>query len=93
MLEKTVEEYLVKKVKEIGGIAYKFTSPGNAGVPDRIVILPGGRIHFIETKRPKGGVTKKRQKMQHDRIKIRGANVRQVYTKEEVDAFIKEVST
>lgn len=93
MLEKTVEEYLVKRVKEIGGIAYKFTSPGNAGVPDRIVILPGGRIHFIELKRPKGSVTAKRQKMQQDRIKSRGADVRQVHTKEEVDAFIKEVST
>lgn len=92
MLEKTVEEYLVREVKKIGGIAYKFTSPGNAGVPDRIVILPGGQIHFIEMKRPKGSVTKARQKMQQDRIKSKGANVRSAYTKEQVDAFIKEVS-
>lgn len=48
--EKQIEQYLVKRVKELGGKAYKFVSPGNAGVPDRLVCLPGGRIIFIELK-------------------------------------------
>ena len=92
MLEKTVEEYLVKEVRKIGGIAYKFTSPGNSGVPDRIVLLPGGTVHFIEMKRPTGGKTEARQRKQ-ERIQVRGGNVRTINTKEQVDVFIKEVST
>ena len=40
--EKDVEQYLCKRVKEMGGKAYKFVSPGNAGVPDRLVVVPTG---------------------------------------------------
>lgn len=50
--EKQIEQYLVKRVKASGGKAYKFVSPGNAGVPDRLVCLPGGRIIFVELKAP-----------------------------------------
>ena len=50
MTEKWVEELLVRRVKEFGGVAYKFVSPGNAGVPDRLIILPGGEIFFVELK-------------------------------------------
>ncbi len=48
--EKQIERYLVKKVKEKKGLCLKWTSPGNAGVPDRIVISPYGEIHFVELK-------------------------------------------
>ena len=44
MLEKELEKKFTEAVKKCGGIAFKFVSPGNAGVPDRLVILPGGRI-------------------------------------------------
>ena len=50
MREKTIESKLVKAVKEKGGIAPKFVSPGLDGVPDRLVLLPGGKIAFIELK-------------------------------------------
>ncbi|MCU7380834.1 VRR-NUC domain-containing protein [Clostridiales Family XIII bacterium ASD5510] len=50
--EKNIEDYLRLRVKQMGGRAYKFVSPGNAGVPDRLVALPGGRIAFIELKAP-----------------------------------------
>ena len=50
MLEKDIEEYLRLQVKSIGGKAYKFVSPGNAGVPDRLVCLPGGEVTFVELK-------------------------------------------
>lgn len=50
MREKTVESKLVKAVKAMGGLAPKFTSPGLDGVPDRLVLLPGGKIAFIELK-------------------------------------------
>ena len=52
MLERDVERHLVNGVKAQGGKAYKWVSPGTPGVPDRIAILPGGRIIFIEVKRP-----------------------------------------
>lgn len=52
MREKIIEEKLTKTVKQNGGVCWKFTSPGTAGVPDRIVLMPGGRIAFVEVKAP-----------------------------------------
>lgn len=52
MTEKQIEQKLVAAVKSMGGIAPKFISPGFNGVPDRIVLLPTGRIAFIELKAP-----------------------------------------
>lgn len=50
MREKTIERKLVEAVKAMGGIAPKFTSPGFDGMPDRLVLLPFGRIAFVEVK-------------------------------------------
>lgn len=50
MREKSIEKKLVQAVKDAGGIAPKFTSPGFDGMPDRIVLLPGGRMAFVEVK-------------------------------------------
>lgn len=52
MLEKDVEQSLVKAVKRNGGLCIKFTSPGMDGVPDRLVLLPEGRMAFVELKAP-----------------------------------------
>jgi hypothetical protein len=52
MLEKSVEQALKKAVRERGGLAPKFVSPGLSGVPDRIVLMPGGRCAFVELKAP-----------------------------------------
>lgn len=52
MTEKYIEQKLVRAVKERGGIAPKFVSPGLDGVPDRIVLLPMGRMAFVELKAP-----------------------------------------
>ena len=52
MREKEVEKKLVREVKLRGGICPKFTSPGFDGMPDRLVILPHGRIGFVEVKAP-----------------------------------------
>ena len=60
-LEKEIEQKLVAMVKRHGGFCLKWVCPGWSGVPDRILLLPGGRIYFVETKRPKGGVLAKRQ--------------------------------
>jgi len=52
MLEKEIECKLKSAVKNMGGIAFKFTAPGINGVPDRLVLLPHGKIAFIELKAP-----------------------------------------
>ena len=52
MREKNIEQSLVKAVKKKGGLALKFVSPGLSGVPDRIVLMPDGKIGFIELKAP-----------------------------------------
>ncbi len=52
MLEKKTECKLKSAVKNMGGIAFKFTAPGINGVPDRLVLLPHGKIAFIELKAP-----------------------------------------
>lgn len=51
MLEKEIEKKLSVSIKYMGGMALKFVSPGMAGVPDRLVLLPSGRIYFLELKR------------------------------------------
>lgn len=52
MTEKELEQMLVREVKRRGGRAYKFISPGYNGVPDRLVLLPGSKIGFVEVKAP-----------------------------------------
>ena len=52
MLEKAIERTLVQAVKAQGGICPKFVCPGTDGMPDRIVLLPGGHIGFVEVKAP-----------------------------------------
>ena len=52
MREKTIEHKLTIAAKNMGGIALKFVSPGFDGMPDRIVLLPGGHMAFVEVKAP-----------------------------------------
>ena len=52
MEEKRIEQKLVKMTSQSGGVALKFVSPGCAGVPDRLVLMPGGKAAFVEVKAP-----------------------------------------
>ncbi|HFZ1920597.1 TPA: VRR-NUC domain-containing protein [Serratia marcescens] len=72
--ESTIERHLVARVKAAGGIAYKFVSPGLRGVPDRVVLLPGGRIIFVECKAP-GEKPRPEQLRQHARLHALGFDV------------------
>lgn len=85
--ERDVEKYLREKVKKLGGIAYKFESPGNAGVPDRLILLPGGRLHFVELKAP-GKKPTPLQMSQHRKIQKVGFEVHVLDSKGAVDDFI-----
>ena len=92
MLEKEVEKFLVREVKKLGGISFKFISPGNAGVPDRIVILPNGRVVFAELKTDKGKLTKL-QEVQIKKISDLGADARVLRGIEGVREFINEIQS
>lgn len=52
MREKIIEQNLVQAVRRMGGIAPKFISPGWPGVPDRLILLPGAHLAFVEVKAP-----------------------------------------
>lgn len=93
MLEKEVEKHLCNRVKnELHGLALKFVSPGFNGVPDRIILVPMGRIYFVETKAP-GKKLRKLQEWVCGIIKGLGFVVLRIDTKEKVDAFISEVQS
>lgn len=92
--EQSVESYLCEQVHLLRGEALKFQSPGRLGAPDRIVILPGPRLGFVELKRPKdsGRDTRRAgQKLFHRMLKRMGLSVETAYTKREVDLFIKQI--
>lgn len=88
--EKRIEENLRIKVQKIGGKALKFVSPSVTGVPDRIVLLPGARIHFIELKAPKG-VLSPRQKVVQKELTELGFTVKTISNMEQLNDFINGV--
>ena len=90
MRERDIEQRLVAGVKKQGGRAYKWTSPGNDGVPDRIVILPGRAPVFVELKADKGRLTAL-QNVQIDRLRAWGQDVRVLYGMNGVSQFLREM--
>lgn len=86
IIENDVEKRLIKKVKALGGLTFKFTSPSTKGVPDRIVIFRGGVI-FIELKRP-GEVPSALQRYWLKELAFQGVSTQVISTFEEVDKFI-----
>jgi len=90
MREKEVERKLVKKVKDMGGIAPKFVSPGFDGMPDRIVLLPKGRTAFVEVKAP-GKKPRPLQISRHGMLRRLGFPVFVVDGEDGVDAVLREM--
>ena len=88
MSEKEIENYLVKKIKNKKGAAYKFTSPGNSGVPDRLCLLQNGKIFFVELKSP-GKKPRALQVNQITKITKLGQKVYVVDSKEKVDEVLE----
>jgi len=88
MLERDIENYLRDEVRRLGGIAYKFVSPGNDGVPDRLVCLPGGEIAFVELKAP-GRKSTPLQERQIERLDFLGFTTFILDSREAVDQFIR----
>lgn len=69
-VETLIERELIAGVRRLGGLCVKF-APVTAGVPDRIALLPGGRVYFIELKKP-GGKLREIQKVWHEKMAARG---------------------
>lgn len=90
MLEKDIEKSLVKAVKNKGGLCIKFTSIGFDGVPDRLVLLPGKKMAFVELKAP-GRKPRALQKRRMKQIGALGFNCFVLDNIDGIENLIKEI--
>lgn len=90
MLEKQVEQALTSAVKARGGLALKFVSPGVSGVPDRIVLMPGGRLVFVELKAP-GKHMRPLQEFRKRQLESLGFHVCCIDQPDQIPALLEEV--
>ena len=90
MKEKTIEKKLVKTAKDMGGVALKFMSPGLDGMPDRIVLLPGGRMGFVEVKAP-GKVPRPLQEARHRMLRMLGFRVYVLDTVDQIGGILDAI--
>lgn len=91
MLESKVEQHFVKRAKACGGEVRKLAYVGRRAATDRLLVLPWGRVFFVELKRP-GKDAEDHQLREHNRLRRVGADVRVLDTIELVDAFFIEVA-
>jgi hypothetical protein len=89
MIERDIEQYLIKQVHDCGGEIFKWSSPGNRGVPDRIVFI-NKQVWFIELKRP-GGKRDIQQVVVGKIIKRFTPNYLVISSKENIDLFIVSI--
>jgi hypothetical protein len=88
--ESKIEEWLNTQIKNLGCKSYKFVSPGNPGVPDRIYLLPGGKVYFVELKRIIGKLSAV-QVWQREQFLQMGATFKTVYGMEQAKDLVKEI--
>lgn len=87
MLEAKVEAYLVATTELRGGWCAKMIDAGRRGAPDRELRMPGGKIYFIELKKPKGSRFQGGQEGYHQRLRDLNFYVDTLYTIEAIDSF------
>lgn len=91
MNEKQIENKLTAAVKKAGGIAPKFVSPGFAGMPDRLILLPDGHIAFAELKAP-GKRPRPLQEARHRLLRSLGFRVYVIDSIEQIGGMIHEIT-
>ncbi len=92
MREKEIEQELTSAVRQIGGICPKFVSPGFDGMPDRIVLLPEGKIGFVEVKAP-GKKPRPLQAARHGLLQRLGFKVYVLDGPEQIGGILDEIRT
>jgi hypothetical protein len=92
MREKEIEKKLTRAVKNMGGICPKFVSPGIDGMPDRIVLLPKGRMAFVEVKAP-GEKPRPLQMARHRLLRRLGFQVYILDSAEQIGDILDEIHT
>lgn len=90
MREKTIEQKFREAVKNAGGLALKFTSPGWDGMPDRLALLPGGRMAFVEVKAP-GKKPRPLQLARHRTLRQLGFRVYVLDDEKQIGGIIDEL--
>lgn len=85
-MERTFEIGLKKRVESVGGLCWKLTCPGTIGVPDRIVLLPGGRLVFVELK-DTGKRLRAIQQFRHKQLQALGFDVVSIDSKKQLEGF------
>lgn len=85
--EKATEAYLVRRVKDLGGVCLKYSNPGVVGYPDRVAVLPGGVTVWVEVK-SKGKRPNKVQQLRHEQLRRLGHTVAVVESKQQVDVLL-----
>lgn len=90
MTERQIERWLGQQVRDLGGLYFKWVSPGNVGVPDRIIILPGGHIVLAEIKTDFGQMTPQQDRLQR-RLAAIGADVQLVIGLAGAEALVKRI--
>lgn len=90
MREKTIEQKLAAAVKKHGGICPKFTSPSFDGMPDRIVLMPNGKMAFVEVKAP-GEKPRPLQIARHRLLSRLGFQVYVLDSEEQIETIIQEI--
>ena len=90
LLEKAIERSLVCEVKKRGGMALKFISPGLAGVPDRLVVLPKEKLAFVELKAP-GKTMRPLQLRRADQLRQLGFLVYCIDQKDKIGGMLDEI--
>lgn len=89
--ETSIEFHLRKQVKAAGGYCIKLSPIGMVGIPDRLVLLPGGRVVFVECKKPRNAVVARLQAWWKDELVKLGFRHEYVFTREDVDQLMEEV--
>jgi hypothetical protein len=92
MREKVIEKKLVQSVKSAGGIALKFVSPSFDGMPDRIVLIPGGHIGFVEVKAPREK-PRPLQMARHGLLRRLGFKVYVLDDEQQIGGILDEIRT
>ena len=87
--EKTLERALVEKIRQRGGICLKLQGNMYAGMPDRLILLPGGIAIFVELK-SEGIKPRKLQLVRHEELRALGFKVFVIDTHEKLTQFLNE---